>query len=152
MNARVEGSYLVFETNHFSLYALVEDNPIADAQFYFKSAATVNYRSKVSVTFTAEGVPEGYYIIIVEDINGKATVIASGDNRSATVDLGNVTSNREIFAWVIKEGSAGQAERNRDGKIIGGMTSITVKSGFFYRLIAFFRLLFGILPIVEIKP
>lgn len=146
-------------TKNTTLYAVWQQipetpqNPLANAKVYAGSPATVEYRANVTVTFTATGVPEGYHLVVVKEANGNTTVIAAGDHRSASAELGEVTESCEVYAWIIKDGaSAGAAERDENGKVIGAMTSVNVNTGFLVRLIAFFKGLFGLLPKVEIKP
>ncbi|MBR5562464.1 MAG: leucine-rich repeat protein [Clostridia bacterium] len=112
MDARVEDGYLVFETDHFSYYAIVEEK--ADCTIEFNHAdKTINYKQSDSVSATAS---EGKVVysssdpdIVTVDKNGNITAkkigtavitaTVEGTDISATC---NVTVNYAWWQWIIR--------------------------------------------------
>lgn len=123
-----------------------QDNPTANARLYIRSSATVEYRANVTITATATGVPEGYYLDIIDNYG----LGDYGNNTRVSYEAGPMTSNRKYTVYVVDENGVVQEDAN--GNILAADCEVKVKSGFFDKLIAFFKGLFGTLPNVEIKP
>ena len=121
-------------------------NPCRNAQINVATAKTVDYKSKATIKATATGVPEGYYLVMT--VNGKEI---KGSNTEVSYDAGNIKGDVSYSVKVvdakgnIQKDSAGNALSKDGGKI-------TCNAGFFKKIIAFFRGLFGLLPVVVVKP
>ena len=146
MNAVFENGYMVFETDHFSYYAIVEEDSDASVKLNVKSSASVDYRANVTITATATGVPEGY-VLAVYDGNTK---IAEGENTKVSKNVGNMTANKTYTVKVID--ASGNVQKDSSGNDLAANCEVKVNTGFFAKLVAFFRGIFGALPNVEIKP
>ena len=138
-------------TRDITLYAVWRtngspSNPTAGASLRVRSSATVDYKSVVTITATAIGVPEGYYLAIYEGdaLRGK------GDNTSVSYKAGTMTASKTFTVKVIDAG--GNVQKDANGNDLAATCEVKVKSGFFDKLIAFFKSLFGSMPKVEIKP
>lgn len=121
-------------------------NPTANVKLNVLSSATVDYKANVTVTATASGVPEGYALAIYE---GNA-LREKGNNTSVSYKAGTMTANRTFTVKVID--ANGNIQKDSNGNNLTSNCEVKVKSGFFDRLIAFFKGLFRLLPSVEIKP
>ncbi|MCQ2481264.1 MAG: hypothetical protein MJ121_04010 [Clostridia bacterium] len=121
-------------------------NPCRNAKINVAAAKTVDYRSKVTIKATATGVPEGYYLVMT--VNGKEI---KGSNTEVSYDAGNIKGDVSYSVKVVdakgnvQKDSAGNALSKDGGKI-------TCNAGFFKKIIAFFKSLFGSLPVVTVKP
>lgn len=121
-------------------------NPTAGAVLNVRASQTVDYRSKVTVTATAANVPQGYFLAVY-DANGE---IKRGSNSDVSYNAGEMRNGR-IFTVKIIDG-AGNVQRDAGGAALQKNCEVKVKTGFFDKIIAFFRGLFGLLPEVEIRP
>lgn len=110
------------------------------------SSRTVDYKSNVTITATATNVPAGYYLAIYEG----GSLKAKGDNSKVSYNAGTMTQGKTFTVKVI-DGS-GKVQSDSNGNALQKNVEVKVKSGFFDKLIAFFKGLFGSLPAVEIKP
>lgn len=119
---------------------------LGKAKINVKSSATVDYRSTVTVTATASGLPEGYVLALYEG----STLKAKGCATSVSYNAGELMGNKTFTVKVVNSGNTPQ--KDSSGKEVNKTVEVKVKSGFFDKLIAFFRNLFGSLPKVEIKP
>ena len=119
---------------------------LGKAKINVKSSATVDYRSTVTVTATASGLPEGYMLAVYEGSSLKA----KGSATSVSYNAGELMGNKTFTVKVVNSGNTPQ--KDSSGKEVSKTVEVKVKSGFFDKLIAFFRNLFGSLPKVEIKP
>ncbi|MCQ2476194.1 MAG: DUF6273 domain-containing protein, partial [Clostridia bacterium] len=111
------------------------------------SAQTIDYRSIVTITATATGVPEGYKLAIYLG----SQKVAEGDNKSVSYEYGEIKSDINYTVKVID--ANGKVQKDSNGNELskdGG--KITCNAGFFKKLIAFFKGLFKSLPKVEVKP
>ncbi len=122
------------------------ENPTLAATLNVRSGSTVSYRSRITVTATAENVPEGYSLIICD---GNAQ-LAKGDNKSVLYNAGEMRESRTFTIKVID--SNGNVQKDGNGAELCKPCAVIVKSGFFNKLVAFFKALFKKLPSVEIKP
>ena len=119
---------------------------VGKAKLNVKSSATVDYRATVTVTATASGVPSGYYLAVYEG----NTLKQKGDNKSVSFNVGEMTADKTFTVKIIDGKNAVQKDSN--GNAHQKNVEVKVKQGFFDKLIAFFKGLFGSLPKVEIKP
>ncbi len=122
------------------------ENPTSGAKLNVRSSYTVSYRSKVTITATAENVPEGYSLIICD---GNAR-LAKGDNKSVSYNAGELRESRTFTIKIVD--SNGNIQKDGNGMELSKTCTVTVKNNFFNRIAAFFKALFRKLPIVEIKP
>ncbi len=128
-------------------------NPTASAELNVKSSATVEYRAKVNITATAGGIPDGYVLAIYEG----NTLKEKGTNEKITYTPkdgdGNLIELKADKNYTLKVIDAEEnVQKDANGKDLTAKIEIKVKQGFFDKLIAFFKGLFGLLPIVEIEP
>jgi len=107
--------------------------------------AAVGYKSTVTVTAATTGVPTGFYVALYDD----AEMLAKGDNTIVRYKMDKMTESKTLTAKVIDLN--GNVQSNADGKLEKEI-KITVKTGFFDKVKAFFLGLFGLLPKVELKP
>ncbi|MCR5151459.1 MAG: DUF6273 domain-containing protein [Clostridiales bacterium] len=147
MNARIEKNYLVFETDHFSYYAVVESNPTSSSKLKIPSNTTVEYSSKVTIKATATDVPSGYYVALYDG----STLLEKGSNTEVSYTFpGEFKSEKNLTVKII-DGS-GNVQKDGNGKDLTASFTVKAKTGFFAKLIAFFRRLFGSLPAVTVEP
>ena len=120
-------------------------NPTQNAKLNVPQSTEVGYKSTVTVTATAEDVPEGYFVALYDgDIQ-----LAKGDNKTVSYTMTKMKAGKTLTAKIID--SNGNVQSTADGKMEKDIT-ITVKTGFFDKVKAFFLGLFGLLPKVELKP
>ena len=134
---------------NITLYAVWEklpDNPTANAALNVKASASVDYKADVTITATATGVPSGY-VVALYDGN---TQIAKGDNASVSYHVGNMTASKTYNVKIVD--ANGNVQKDGSGNDLSKNVEVTVNTGFFAKIVAFFRGLFGSLPKVEIKP
>ena len=145
IKSKIENGMLIFEVDHFCRFAVIENNPAASATLYLKSSASVAYRSDVTITATASNLPSGYFLAIYDG----NTLLAKGDNSSVSYQAGEMRSSKTFTVKVVD--SNGAVQSNSSGALQKDI-NINVSSGFFAKIIAFFKALFGMLPKVDIKP
>ena len=144
-----EGSYAVeYAVAHNIPYELsnqdepeTPDEPAVTAVVLkIPGSGTVDYRTKVTVRASAQNLPDGARIVLCDE-NGN--IIKNG---SAYInhDLGEMTQTRTFTVKAVS--SDGSTVENSDGTSAQGSFTITVNSGFFKRIIAWFRALFNALP------
>ena len=134
------------EETYTALKAKAE-SPIKDAVVNVKASHTVDYRSNVTVTATVSGIPEGCVLAIYD----ADTLVAAGDNTKVSYKAGEMRSSKTFTVKVI-DASTKQAQKDGSGNELSKDCKVEVNSGFFQRLIAFFKGLFNALPSVEIHP
>lgn len=125
----------------------VYTNPTAQAEILVQPAATVDYRTRVTLTARANGVPDGDVLVLL-DADGRE--LARGNSETVSCELGTLTANQVYTVKLIDpDGNvcidAAEAPLERT-------VTVTVRSGFLQRLIAFFKGLFGRNGQVEIGP
>ncbi len=121
-------------------------NPTANSWLNVKSSAEVDYRSKVKVTARGENVPAGYRVALYEG----ETFITAGDDTYVSCDCGEMKSGRDFNARIID--AKNNTMKNSAGADLRANISISVNSGFFKKIIAFFKWLFKCLPSVTVGP
>ena len=114
-------------------------NPTKDASIKVKSGETVEYRANVTVTATAQNVPDGYVLAVYD-----GQKVTKGNNKSVSYNVGEMTGSNTLYVKVIDKN--GNVQKDGNGKDLSEAVKIEVKDGFFDKLIAFFKGLFGLLP------
>ena len=122
------------------------ENPTANARINVKSSATVDYRSKVIITATADNVPSGYFIAIYDG----NSLVKRGNNKTVTYEAGEMTATKTYTVKVIDSGR--NVQKDAGNNLLEKEVKVEVKSGFFDKIIALFKGWFNLLPTVEIKP
>ena len=145
----VESSEHAYYTNHTTDGVCpairIDWNPTRRVQMDRVGSFQLDYKTRVIVTAEAENVPDGYVLTMYE--NG--TKIATGDRCSVSFNAGQMTADRSFDVRV--EDADGTVQKRRDGTDLAGTILVYVKTGFFARLKAFFRTLFGLIPSVEVR-
>lgn len=124
----------------------VYTNPTAQAHLFVKSSAEVDYRTRVTVTAEATGVPKGYDLALYEGNKE----LARGNNKTVSCDVGELTAEKQFVVKIIDKD--GRLQKDGSGTPLAKSILVTVRTGFLQRLVGFFKGLFGLLPRVEIKP
>jgi len=131
----------------FEKYPEMPINPTAASKLKVPTDTEVEYASRVTVKATATDVPKGYYIALYD---GK-TQLVKGDNTKVSYDFpGELTSSIIITAKIIDDNENVQKDAN--GKELICNFEIKSKTGFFVKLIAFFKRIFRILPDITVEP
>ncbi|MBQ8944165.1 MAG: hypothetical protein IJ050_06650, partial [Clostridia bacterium] len=122
-------------------------NPTPNAKLKVPANTDVEYGTSVTVIAKATGVPSGYYVALYDG----GTLLAKGSNTEVSYTFpGEFTLTKNITVKIID--SKGNVQKDSSGKDLTGTAEIKAKSGFFAKLIAFFKRLFKALPSVEVKP
>ena len=123
------------------------ETPVIDATLKLPSNTEVEYASTVTVKAKATGVPEGYYVALYDGNNQ----LERGSNTEVSYTFpGEFKSSKNITVKVID--NDGNVQKDSNGNDLTASFEVKAKSGFFAKIIAFFKSLFGMLPKVEIKP
>ena len=133
--------YLVFDTDHFSYYAVVEkniDTGAFSAVIATPSTTTIKYGDSIILHADVTGtLPAGATIQWSTD-NGNFEKVAANDGMTCRItpkSSGNTTFTIKVVA--------------ENGKVIAEDTqTMTSKAGFFDKLIAFFKKLFGLTKVI----
>lgn len=131
MLARYENGYMVFETDHFSFYAIVIEKPVPPiiAIKNYTANKTVDYRT--TITFSAD---------VTNPVDGAAVHWFVNGQDMGTADTYTEKESKATYTV--------QAKYMKDGAVLAESETetVNVKTGFFAMLKAFFRALFGRLP------
>lgn len=140
--------YIVFETDHFSYYAVVEkNNPTVSSRLKVPASTEIEYAATVTVKATVTDVPKGYYVALYDG----NTQLAKGNNTKVSYTFpGEFTSTKNITVKIIDDDE--NVQKDGSGNDLTGNVEIKAKSGFFAKLIAFFKRLFKALPVVTVEP
>ncbi len=122
------------------------ENPTANARINVGASRTVDYRSKVTITATADNVPSGYFLAIYDG----NSIVKRGNNRMVTYEAGEMTATKTYTVKVIDTGR--NVQKDAGNNPLEKDIKVEVKSGFFDKIIALFKGWFNLLPTVEIKP
>ena len=139
MTATYKDGYLEFETDHFSYYAVVEEAKPCKLSINTPSVTTVSYGFTLNLHANVTDLPEGARIVWSMDGSG-FELIPSADGMTCgvkSVSKGSAT----ITAKVIDKN--GNAVKDANGNEITASQQLTSKAGFFQKLVAFFKKLFG---------
>ena len=139
MAATYKDGYLEFETDHFSYYAVVEEVKPCKLSIKSPSTTTVSYGFTLNLHANVTDLPEGARIVWSMDGSG-FELIPSADGMTCgvkSVSKGSAT----ITAKVVDKN--GNAVKDANGNEITASQQLTSKAGFFQKLVAFFKKLFG---------
>ena len=139
MAATYKDGYLEFETDHFSYYAVVEEAKPCKLSINTPSTTTVSYGFTLNLHANVTDLPEGARIVWSMDGSG-FELIPSADGMTCgvkSVSKGSAT----ITAKVVDK--KGNAVKDANGSEIAASQQLTSKAGFFQKLAAFFKKLFG---------
>lgn len=103
----------------------------------------INYKEKVKINVTAVNMSDGYAVVILDGSSEKAR--GSG---SASFTSEELTGAKTYTVKVID--ASGNTVKDADGNDITKEINVTVNSGFFKRLIAFFKGIFGGQPTITL--
>ena len=115
-----------------------------NARLKVPSSATVDYKTDVTITATALGVPTAFKVAIYDGDK----LLQKGDNKAVTYNAGKMQASKTFTVRIIDDDEYVQS--NEDGKL-EKQIEVTVKTGFFAKLKAFFLGMFGLLPKVVLE-
>ena len=121
-------------------------NPTAGAVLKTGSGKTVDFRASVTVIAKAENVPDGYIVAVYDGENE----LGRGDKSGVTYTVNEIKENKTFTAKVID--ASGNVQKDAAGNPLQKNIEVKVKTGFFDKIIAFFRGIFRLLPKVTIEP
>ena len=139
MAATYKDGYLEFETDHFSYYAVVEEAKPCKLSINTPSTTTVSYGFTLNLHANVTDMPDGARVVWSMDGSG-FELIPSADGMTCgvkSVSKGSAT----ITAKVVDKN--GNAVKDANGNEITASQRLTSKAGFFQKLAAFFKKLFG---------
>jgi hypothetical protein len=110
------------------------------------ASKSVDYRPKVTIKATASGVDSKYKLAIY--IGGKC--VATGSNTEVAYNAGETKGDINYTVKVID--ASGNIVKDTDGNEMPKDGKVSCNSGFFKKLVAFFKGLFGMLPSVTVAP
>ncbi|MGN0573259.1 MAG: DUF6273 domain-containing protein [Acutalibacteraceae bacterium] len=129
-----------------SIVDFYNGNPCRDAVINVASPRKVDYKTNVTVKATATGVPDGYYLVLYTD-----NAIYKGTNTEVIAQMGNIKSDVTYTVKVVNKAELVQKDGAGNDLVKDG-GRITCNNGFFVKLIALFRGLFGLIPSLTIEP
>lgn len=138
MNAEYIDGYLVFETNHFSYYAVVDETEII-VNIAIPTQTSISYGDSMILHVDASKIPMGGYVEWTASNDNFEIVEVSADGTTCKITpkkSGDTTFTATIY----------DAERNA---IATDEQEMTSKAGFFDKIIAFFKKLFGLTKTYE---
>ena len=118
---------------------------LKNSQLNVPQAATVDYKSTVTVTAKAAVLPKGCIVALYDG----DTQLVKGDSETVSYTMTKMKESKTLTAKVID--ANGNVQSNAGGLLEKEIT-ITVKAGFFAKVKAFFRGLFGLLPKITLEP
>ena len=159
-NVKQDGSGKMYQANddyyfngaNGTLFAIWEktpvtpSNPTSAAALSVGAGRTVDYKTTVTVVARATGVPAGYFVAIYDG----NTQLAKGDNTTAQYTADKMTAGKTFTAKVVD--ANGAVQKDGSGGDLAKNVEVGVKTGFFAKLAAFFRTIFGLLPKITIQP
>ncbi len=139
MYAEYKDGYLVFETTHFSYYALVE---VLDVELIINKTSTnkINFGDTLVLTLGEIEIPEGYAIAWLVEGAGVSTWVSEDGLECRVTSIAN--GNPTIYAKLVDEEE--NVITNADGEEIFDEITLVSKAGFWQKFISFFKNLFGI--------
>ena len=137
-NLKIENGFLVIEVSHFSPFVVVVESEMPTVSIAGNPGTfTLRYNETLVLHAEAESLPDGASLLWEADKDGIVELKPSGDGTTCEV-ISKKTGDVRITVKVV----------DADGSEIEGSGSDTEtvqsKAGFFQKLLAFFRLLFGI--------
>ena len=122
--------YLVFETTHFSYYAVVDESDIK-AEILAPSITTISYGDSIVLHADTSKLPEGYRVVWSAD-NANFSYTDNGE----TCTITPAKSGDTTFTATVYDG---------EGKAVSSDTqTMKSKAGLFDKIIAFFKGIFGL--------
>ena len=112
---------------------------LSNAVFNPGEEKKVEYRSKVVITSRAANVPDGFYLGIT--VNNK--LVATGDNEEVTYTVDEITEGTTFYTYIF-DANGKIATKNPHKTDVAN-----VNTGFFAKIVSFFKGLFGMLPTVN---
>lgn len=139
MYAEYKDGYLVFETTHFSYYALVE---VLDVELIINKTSTnkINFGDTLVLTLGESEIPEGYAIAWLVEGAGVSTWVSEDGLECRVTSIAN--GNATIYAKLVDADE--NVVTNADGEEIFDEITIVSKAGFWQKFVSFFKNLFGI--------
>ena len=139
MYAEYKDGYLVFETTHFSYYALVE---VLDVELKINKTSTnkINFGDTLVLTLGEIEIPEGYAIAWLVEGAGVSTWVREDGLECRVTAIAN--GNPTIYAKLVDEEE--NPVTNADGEEILDEITLVSKAGFWQKFLSFFKNLFGI--------
>lgn len=139
MSATYADGYMVFETTHFSYYALVE---VLDVELKINNTSTniINYGETLVLQLGEIEIPEGYAIAWFVEGAGVSTWVSEDGLECRVTSIAN--GNPTIYAKLVDEEE--NVITNADGEEIFDEITLVSKAGFWQKFISFFKNLFGI--------
>lgn len=124
--------YLVFETTHFSYYAIVEefDESVSIRE---PSRTEINYGDSIVLHSDVEVLPDGWTIKWVAD-NDKFAYTVSDNGKICTISPS--ASGETTFTATVYDAQGNEVSSDEQ--------TMTSKAGFFDKIIAFFKKIFGL--------
>ncbi|MDD6061887.1 MAG: leucine-rich repeat domain-containing protein [Oscillospiraceae bacterium] len=137
-NLKIENGFLVIEVSHFSPFVVVVESEMPTVSIAGNPGTfTLRYNETLVLHAEAENLPDGASLLWEADKDGIVELKPSGDGTTCEI-ISKKTGDVRITVKVV----------DADGSEIEGSGSDTEtvqsKAGFFQKLLAFFRLLFGI--------
>ncbi|MBR5113480.1 MAG: InlB B-repeat-containing protein, partial [Clostridia bacterium] len=125
-------------------------NPTNDSDISLnkKYDIEIDKGSKVHITVTVTNVPDGYHFWLYQ--NGEGVIGGPVTGGTSTIDWTSEKINEDSKFTLKLIDSSGTVAKNETRPLMSTI-NVKVKTGFFARLIAFFKNLFGLLPTIEIK-
>ena len=118
-------------------------NPNAKVTIKNLSTTTINYGCTLVLYSTVENLPVGTHIVWMFD---GSSLYGEGDNEKCVVQV--VGSGDTTVRAVVCDRD-GNPVQDENGNEISASVKLTAKAGFFQRLIAFFKKLFGIKTVID---
>ncbi len=105
---------------------------------------SVSYKSIVTLTAKASGVPSGYFAAIYDGDK----LLTKGSNEYVEYELGQMTSTHTYTIRIID--SSETVQKDKSGNPLEKTSTINVDTGLFSKITAFFQSLFNALPRVTV--
>lgn len=149
MNADVAGNYLVFETNHFSYYALVDTSTVsAQPTIRIKNYVrerTIDYKTTITFTAETENMPANARVVWLYHAASAGSTTKYTTGHTLTVE--NAAESFAVTAVICYD--TGREPAETDAVLAKTeIERVRVNTGFFAKLVAFFRQIFGALPVI----
>ncbi|MCR4615329.1 MAG: InlB B-repeat-containing protein [Clostridiales bacterium] len=132
----IKNGSFVFNSRRFGTYAVIDMNSAYKLEISgYKSSIKVDYKTTVTFSYIAEKLPEDaevHWFIGGKDMGTGGTYTVKKAKKNYTVQLKALDKKGEVIA---------ESE----------VETVNVKQGFFAKLVAFFRSIFGLLPKITQK-
>jgi len=129
------------------LEKIILKNDTASSKLIIPSNTEVAYGASITLKAKATNVPEGYYVALYDG----NTQLAKGSNTEVSYTFSDeFTSSKNITVKIIDDSE--NVQKGGDGNDLSASFEVKAKSGFFAKLIAFFKRLFRALPKVTVEP